>query len=304
MEQNALLSATGLCSINIRYWVPDNQPPRAVLTIMHGMAEHIDRYNDFASFLAQNGIAVAAADMASHGKSISENGIRGYLGPENGWDKLIADAFAVHNAIKQAYPSAPCFLFGHSMGSFLARSYAARHGKDIDAFIFCGTAGRNGAIPIAKFLAEREIKRTGGNKPSATLNKLAFGAYNKPFEGRTDFDWLSANTANVDKYIADPACGFTFTAAAFRDLFTGLEEISRKDWAQKVPNKPIMVIAGDKDPVGSMGKGPQEVAAKLLASGHDVLLKLYPGMRHEILNETDKQAVWQDVLDFLNMNIR
>lgn len=302
MEQ-ALRSSTGLCSINIRFWEPENQPPRAVLTIMHGMAEHVDRYNDFAGFLAQNGIAVAAADMVSHGKSISENGIRGYFGPENGWDRLIDDALSVHEVIKQAYPSIPCFLLGHSMGSFLARSYAARHGGDIDAFVFCGTAGHNPAMPIAKLVANAEIKRTGGNVPSKKIDSLAFGAYNKPFERRTEFDWLSADQANVDRYIADPLCGFTFTAAAFRDLFTGLEEVSRKDWAAKVPNKPILVIAGDKDPVGSMGKGPKEVAARLTDSGHDVLFKLYPNMRHEILNETDKETVWKDVLDFLNMHI-
>ena len=302
MEQ-ALRSSTGLCSINNRFWDAEHQPPRAELTIKHGMAEHVDRYDDFAGFLAQNGIAVAAADMASHGKSISENGIRGYFGPENGWDRLIDDALSVHKVIKQAYPSVPCFLLGHSMGSFLARSYAARHGDDIDAFVFCGTAGHNPVMPIAKLIANAEIKRTGGNVPSKKLDLLAFGAYNKPFEQRTTFDWLSANQANVDRYIADPLCGFTFTAAAFRDLFTGLSEVSRKDWAANVPNRPILVIAGDKDPVGSMGKGPTEVAGRLLNSGHDVILKLYPGMRHEILNETGKKKVWQDVLDFLNAQI-
>ncbi len=298
-----LRSSTGLCNINILFREPEHQPPRAVLTVMHGMAEYVDRYNDFAGFLAENGIAFAAADMVSHGKSISENGIRGYFGPENGWDRLIEDALNVHNVIKQAYPSIPCILLGHSMGSFLARSYAARHGEDIDAFIFCGTAGRNPAMPIAKLVAKEEIKRTGGKTPNKLLDSLAFGAYNKPFEGRTAFDWLSKNKENVDKYVADPLCGFTFTACAFRDLFTGLDEVSQPGWAAKVPNKPIMVIAGDKDPVGSMGKGPKEVAAKLLESGHDVILKLYPEMRHEILNETGKEEVWKDVVDFINMRI-
>lgn len=201
--EKALRSSTGLCDINIRFWDAEHQPPRAALTIMHGMAEHVDRYDDFAGFLAQNGIAVAAADMASHGKSISENGIRGYFGPENGWDRLIDDALSVHNVIKQAYPSVPCFLLGHSMGSFLARSYAARHGDDIDAFVFCGTAGHNPVMPIAKLIANAEIKRTGGDVPSKKLDSLAFGAYNKPFEQRTTFDWLSANQANVDRYIQD-----------------------------------------------------------------------------------------------------
>ena len=303
MEQKMIPSSTGLCNINLRFWKPADKAPRAVLTIMHGMAEHVDRYDAFAGFLNQNGIAVAAADMASHGKSISENGIRGYFGEENGWEHLVEDACNVHQVIKEAYPSIPCFLLGHSMGSFLARSYAARHGEDIAAFIFCGTAGKNPIMPIAKLFAKNEIKRIGPSTPSRKLDSMAFGAYSKPFERRTAFDWLSADKENVDRYVADPLCGFTFTAAAFLDLFTGLDEVSKSDWASKVPDKPIFVIAGDKDPVGNMGKGPREVAAKLTATGHDVTFKLYPGMRHEILNETGKEAVWQDVLGFLNMSL-
>lgn len=303
MDNFSLQSSTGLGNIRIRFREPENQQPRAVMTIMHGMAEHVLRYDDFAGFLAKNGIAVVAADMISHGKSISENGIRGYFGPENGWEKLIEDALNVHQVIKQTYPYIPSILFGHSMGSFLARAYAARHGKDMDMFIFCGTAGHNSTIPVAKLIAKHEIKHKGAAVPSQALNKLAFGAYNKPFEGRTEFDWLSANRANVDRYIEDPLCGFTFTSAGFYDLFTGIEEVSKKDWAKNVPAKPIMVIAGSDDPVGSMGDGPREVASRLTASGHNVLLKLYPNMRHEILNEANNHIVYKDILDFINMNL-
>lgn len=304
MNQISFPSATGLCTVRTRCHAPQCGEPRAVVQLMHGMAEHIDRYDDFAGFLAQNGILVIGADMAGHGGSISQTGIKGYFGEKNGWNNLVEDAFTLHNAIKTAYPSIPHFLFGHSMGSFLARAYAARHGQDMAGFIFCGTAGKNPALPIAKLIAKAEIKLKGGAVPSKLLNSLAFGAYNKAFApNRTGFDWLSANTANVDKYIADDNCGFIFTAAAFKDLFEGLCEVNGKNWPQSVPHKPIFIIAGDKDPVGDMGKGPAQVAAALTETGHDVVLKLYGGLRHEILNEDDKAIVYADILSFLNMHI-
>ena len=303
MNQMEWNSATGLCKLNVRVWEPENQPPAAILQMVHGMAEHIDRYDEFARFLASNGILVVGSDNASHGKSISEGGSKGYLGPENGWNALIEDLRQVHESIKQAYCKIPCILMGHSMGSFLARSYASRYGKDMNGFIFCGTAGKNPALPLAKVIARREIKSKGLTTPSKLLDSLSFGSYNKAFRpNRTEFDWLSANEENVDRYIADENCGFVFTAAGFRDLFDGLTEIGARDWAGKVPKVPILVIAGDKDPVGAFGKGPGEVAAKLTETGHDVILRLYEGMRHEILNETGKEAVWKDVLAFVRQS--
>ena len=303
LSEFTFLSSDGKTQLHGMLWEPEGVAVRAVLQICHGVAEHIARYDGFARALNEQGIVVAGHDHLGHGKSLPEGGTPVYFGQGNTWNTVVDDIYVLHQRLKQRYPDVPLCIMGHSMGSFLARSYAARHGDDIDAFVFCGTAGHNPVMPIAKLIANAEIKRTGGNVPSKKLDLLAFGAYNKPFEQRTTFDWLSANQANVDRYIADPLCGFTFTAAAFRDLFTGLSEVSRKDWAANVPNRPILVIAGDKDPVGSMGKGPTEVAGRLLNSGHDVILKLYPGMRHEILNETGKKKVWQDVLDFLNAQI-
>lgn len=299
MHQISLQSATGQGGLNVRIWEPENEP-KAVLQIVHGMAEHIERYDRFARYLNQNAILVVGADTASHGKSISKNGIRGYFGPERGWDLLIQDIGSVHQTIKQSYCGIPSFLFGHSMGSFLARSYAARHGADLDGFIFCGTAGKNPALPVAKLLARREIRKNGPQTPSKLLDKLSFGAYNKAFKPtRTAFDWLSRDEAEVDKYIADPACGFVFTAAAFRDLFDGLGEVSSVDWAAQVPKRPILLIAGDADPVGANGKGVKQVEAWLTQTGHAVKCILYPGARHELLNETNRVQVFEDVRAFL-----
>lgn len=303
MNQINIASATGLCKLHVRVWEPEGRP-KAVLQIVHGMAEHIDRYDDFAGFFVRNGILVVGADIASHGKSRESGGAKGYFGEKDGWSKLVEDIRALYRAIKQVYDDVPYFLFGHSMGSFLVRTYAARHGDDMDGFILCGTAGNNPALPVAKFIAKAEIKNKGATAQSKALNELSFGAYNKVFRpNRTEFDWLSVNEANVDGYVADEECGYVFTAGGFSDLFDGLAEIGAKDWAKKVPIKPMLLIAGALDPVGAMGKGPREVEKSLAATGHDVKLILYEGMRHEVHNENGKEQVYADILSFLEAHI-
>ena len=291
-------SSTGICDVRYRIWAPDD--PRACVQIIHGMAEHIERYHDFAMFLADNGFLVYAMDLPGHGKSIGPDQPKGYFGEKNGWDNLIKDNKTLHDMIMKDHPSLACILFGHSMGSFLARTYAGRMGVDFDAFVFSGTAGANPALPIAKMLAKRAIKKGDGKKPNETLNKLSFGAYNKKFKDpRTVYDWLSRDTAVVDRYAEDPLCGFTFTSCAFFDLFTGLSEVSDLNWAKRVPNRPIFLMSGANDPVGNMGKGVKQVNQWLLKSGHKVTMKLYPEGRHEMLNETNRKEVYNDVLLFL-----
>jgi alpha-beta hydrolase superfamily lysophospholipase len=191
-------------------------------------------------------------------------------------------------------------LFGHSMGSFLARTYASRHGSNADAYIFCGTMGRNPVLAAAKLMAKYEIKKRGARAQSQTLKSLHFGSYNKEFiPNRTEFDWISRDEAQVDRYIADDDCGFAFTAGGYKDLFDGVSEISTKEWATHIPNKPILVISGEKDPVGGNGKGVKQVAAWLTETGHDVTFKLYPDCRHEILNEINAAEVFDDILKFI-----
>lgn len=291
-------SATGICEIRFRIWQPDE--PRICMQIIHGMAEHIARYDEFAKFLAENGVLVYGMDLAGHGKSIRDGEPYGYFGEANGWDHLIEDNMTMHDMVLKEYPSLPRVLLGHSMGSFLARTYAGRRGTDFDAFIFSGTAGGNPALPIAKLLAKSAIRKGKGKEPNLTLNNLSFGAYNKQFKPqRTEFDWLSTNTESVDRYIEDPLCGFVFTSYAFLDLFNGLSEIAGRTWAERVPNKPILLIAGDHDPVGSNGKGVRQVAKWLKSTGHEPCLKLYPNGRHEMLNEPNREEVYRDVLLFL-----
>ena len=291
-------SSTGICEIRYRIWIPEE--PRAAVQIIHGMAEHINRYDAFARFLAENGVLVYGMDLAGHGKSIGEGQPYGFFGEKDGWDHLIADNMTMHDQVLKDYPSLPRVLLGHSMGSFLARAYAGRRGEDFDAFIFSGTAGSNPAVGIAKFLAKRAIKKGQGKAENHTLNKLGFGSYNKQFKPeRTPFDWLSRSNESVDRYIEDPLCGFVFTSCGFYDLFTGLSEISSFTWAERVPKKPILLFSGDCDPVGNNGKGVRQVAKRLRSTGHEVCLKLYPGGRHEMLNEINNSEVYQDVLLFL-----
>ena len=291
-------SSTGLGDIRYRVWAPEE--PHACVQLIHGMAEHIERYHDFAMYLAQNGILVFGMDLPGHGKSVGDGQPLGYFGDHNGWDRLIDDNKTLHDTVMKDYPSLACILFGHSMGSFLARTYAGRKGVDFDAFVFSGTAGANPALPIAKMIARSAIKKGKGKLPNEQLNQLSFGTYNKKFkEPRTQFEWLSRDHESVDRYVADPLCGFTFTSCAFYDLFTGLGEISDLNWAKRVPNRPVLLLSGADDPVGGMGKGVRQVAKWLSKSGHSVSLKLYPEGRHEMLNELNKQDVYGDVLLFI-----
>lgn len=292
-------SASGLGDVYVKEWSPDG-PPRAIVQIAHGMAEHIARYQRFARFLNEHGILVVGLDLPGHGKSVGEGGTKGYFSEEDGWGRAIADIRALLVQTRGRYPDVKYVLFGHSMGSFLARTYAARYGEEADAYIFCGTAGKNPALSAAKLIAKYEIKKYGAKAPSEMLNNLSFGAYNKAFSpNRTAFDWLSRDNEEVDRYVADENCGFVFTAGGFQDLFAGLSEIGAKEWAQSVAKKPILIVSGEKDPVGGNGKGVREVAASLTEASHDVTLKLYPNCRHELLNEQNYADVYGDILTFI-----
>lgn len=300
VEEVSFASATGITDIYAKLWRTENTPV-AILQIAHGMAEHIERYHDFASFMAENGVLVAANDHAGHGKSVGKEQILGYFGKQNGWDHVLQDVQTLHDLIVERYPAVPYILMGHSMGSFLARTYASRSGKGFAAFIFSGTSGKNPAVSVGKLVAKLEIRRNGEAKPSHMLHNMSVGGYNKAFApARTGSDWLSRVEEQVDKYENDPLCGFEFTAEGMLDIFSGLEEISSEKWAALVPDIPILLMSGDHDPVGGNGKGVRQVYDWLKRTGHGhVTLRLYPDGRHEMLNESNYQEVYDDVLAFV-----
>ncbi len=274
---------------------------KAIFQIAHGMAEHKERYDEFCRFMAENGYAVFVHDHIGHGESVNSDDELGFFGESGGYKNLVEDCFSITKLAREQFGAKPVIIFGHSMGSFVAREYTRQHGLTLSGAIYCGTSGANPAAGIAVKLADYVAKSKGNMHRSEFINTLAFGAYNKKIKPkRTEFDWLSTDTEEVDKYIADKYCGYLFTACGYRDLFSVLKAVSGKKWYKSVRSElPILLVSGDEDPVGEYGNGVKQVYNDLKKTEHsDVTLKLYKGARHEILNDTVRGAVMKDVLDW------
>ncbi len=279
-------------------WIPENV--NGILQIAHGMAEYINRYDAFARFMADNGFAVYGEDHRGHGRTGQKQGPLGKLAQKNGYNIVTDDIKTLTDIAKADYPDVPVILLGHSMGSFLVRNYAASYSDNIDKLIIMGTGGPNPASGMGIFVVNLFAAFYGEDYQSKFVDSLAFGSYNKRTAGRTKFDWLSVNEDNVDRYIADDMCGFYFTLSGFRDLFKVLASVSGKHWAEKIrKDLPVLLLSGAEDPVGSYGEGVKQVQAMLNSAGVDNnSIKLYNGMRHEILNDNDRVSVYNDILKF------
>lgn len=276
---------------------------KAIVQIAHGMAERKERYDEFASFLAENGYAVFIHDHLGHGESVQSDEYLGFFGEDDGWKNLVEDCYKITKYAREIFVGKPVILFGHSMGSFVARAYSQMHDMTLDAAVFCGTSGSNPAAGIAVKIADAIAKSKGNMYRSELINSLAFGTYNKKFKPqRTEFDWLTGDNDIVDKYVADKYCGFLFTACGYRDLFSVLKYVSSKSWYKSVrKNLPMLIISGDSDPVGEFGSGVKQVVSDLKKTGHNnIEFKLYKNMRHEILNEIERAVVMNDVLSWLD----
>lgn len=296
-------SSSKLCEIAAFAYVPDNTELKGVIQIAHGMAEHHERYEDFIEFLNDNGYAVYINDHLGHGKSVKNDNELGYFGKKDGYIYLVEDMKKLTDIIHTDFPDLPVILFGHSMGSMLARLYTERYGKELSAAIYCGTCGTNPAAAAGITIVKAIAAIKGDHYRSKFIDKLAFGAYNKKCDPqRTSFDWLSTDNSIVDKYINDPYCGFLFTTNGYRDLMNLIVVINRADWYTSVPAElPVYLIAGEDDPVGAYGKGVKEVYQALVDTKHnDVSIKLFSGDRHEILNEKDKEDVYKNIISWLN----
>ena len=305
MRTDIWYDSKGAGKIHACRWTPEGEP-RAVLQIVHGIAEFVERYDDFANFLTEHGFVVVAEDHMGHGQSINGEGIQGYF--HGGWFTAIEDTMQLMRDTKEAYPGVPYILFGHSMGSFMARTILCKYpDSGIRAAIICGTGWQPAlALPALIKVVERICKKTGETNPNEKLQNLVFGSYNSKVEHpRTPYDWLTRDAKIVDAYIAHPLCGFTASCGLLREMMKGIYFIEQKgNLAAMRKDLPVFFIAGGDDPVGSYGKGIHQSAEAFQTAGmKDVSVRIYPLCRHEILNEINREEVYEDVLAWIESKL-
>lgn len=287
-------------------WLPETlELSKGVVQLAHGMAETAERYRRFAEALTQEGYIVYANDHRGHGKTAKTLEKVGFMG-RDGFNWMVKDLYELNCLIRNENSSVPVYLMGHSMGSFLTQSFIYQYGEQLNGAILSGTAGKMGPIiNLATWIAKREVKKYGEEAQSTKLNRLSFGGYNKSFKPvRTEFDWLSRDEKEVDKYIEDPFCGGIFSAGYFYDLLKGLKETHKWENMDKIPKElPIYVFSGEKDPVGSNTKTVIQLINTYKTLGiKDVSYKFYKDGRHEMLNELNKAEVTKDVIDWLKVH--
>lgn len=303
----SFLSSDGATSLHARQWQDTERAPLAVLQITHGVSEYIARYDDFARFLTENSFVVVGHDHLGHGLSLPQGGTPIFFSEEDGWNKAVDDVYGLHRIIKERWPDLPCFLMGHSMGSFIARTFLIRYPGSVDGAVIMGTGWQNPAILAGGLLvAALECRRRGCRSTSDMVTNLAFGSYNKAFApNRTGSDWLSVNEENVDRYIADPMCGQDATVGLFRDMLRGFRFNQTAENLHKMDqNTPVFFISGLNDPVGEMGKGVERSAKAFRDAGmRRVDMVLFPGLRHEVLNESCRDDVYRKLLQWMKQYI-
>lgn len=302
-HERVTLNAVDGHEIHAQVWSPA-EAPTGVIQIFHGLGEYGDRYARFASAANDRGFVVGIHDHRGHGE---HSEIPGVFANKNGWDLLTSDALVVNDFLKQRFAGLPLALLGHSMGSYVAQNFAMQHGERIDALLLsASTFAPALQTRIGNLLATLECWRLGKQANSPILDKLGFGNFNKPFApARTELDWLSRDPDEVDAYIADPLCGGPYTAGLWRDLTRGLGEIASNAQISLVPLElPILITGGEKDPVGGE-RGLLRLASHYTQTGHDQLtVKIYPDGRHEMLNETNRDQVTADWLNWIEEHIQ
>ena len=283
-----------------------NTAINATLLIVHGMAEHSGRYAEFAQFLADHGVAVATYDQLGHGKTVKSAKDLGFFGHEHPVQSLLKDVIVMADSLKARHPTVPHFVMGHSMGSFIVRNVLKHHARNFSGAILMSTADTN---PLTKILLpiNKLLTKVAPKKPNTLIANTMNKVLNSKLNNRTsssEFAWLSEDAAAVEAYEADPLTGFEFTNNGFMTLFTLMEAGLNKNWATTITkNFPMLLVSGENDPIGDMGRGIRKIATRLDKQHFDhISVQLYPHMRHEPLHEKNKQQVYQDILDWINSN--
>jgi alpha-beta hydrolase superfamily lysophospholipase len=297
------LQAPDGVSLFVHRWLPE-APPKAIVQIVHGWAEHAARYARVAEALCCHGYGVYADDHRGHGRTAQAPADLGFFAERDGWNKCVQDLWQLNTQIASNHPGTPIVIFGHSLGSFLVQQFISEHGDAVAGAVLSASNGKPAAIvPLVSQLARLERLRVGPRGQSALLQKLFFGSLNKPFEpARTPFDWLSRDTVEVDKYIADPLCGFDSKVQLFIDVIGGLQEVATPSRQARIPKKlPIYIFSGSSDPVG---RNLHQLLEAYCAAGlEEVKYKSYPEGRHESLNEINRDEVTRDLIAWLEHHV-
>lgn len=303
-------SSDGASQLRVSLWIPylPESELKGIVQIVHGMEEHIDRYGEFARFLARNGFVVGAHDHVGHGKSVADVRDLGHVTLDHGPDVLVTDVDRVRKALFESFGGLPYFIFGHSMGSFVTRVYLSRYAEGVAGAIICGTGNQPYALARSGNMLARAIGAVrGGHFKSKLIDSMGAGGFSKAIkDARTPLDWISVDPAVVDAYIDDPLCGVMFTVGGYAAL-TGVvsQAVDPKAMARVPKELPMLFIAGAEDPVGENGEAVVRAVELYRKAGvKSVSLILYPGMRHEILNEPGKQQVMDDVLGWIEEQLR
>lgn len=289
-------------------WKPENlKDVKGVLQLVHGSAEHMKRYDDFAKYMNKNGYIVIGDDHRGHGKTAQKPEDLGFFAEEDGWETIIDDLYEITLLIKKMYPDLPIVMFGHSMGSFMERHYIIKYGTYIQAAVICGTAYHpQMLLKFSKMVAKHHQKKMGPKEKDLMINRLSYEKFNKRFnkEGATGLEWISTDKKVQKAFKDDQLSGQVFSTSAFKDMFIGLSFIHKQKNINKGPKDlPIFFISGEDDAVGNFGKGVKKVYKRFKKHHSNVSFKLYSHARHEILNEPIKDEVYQDILIFFDQSL-
>ncbi|HIQ77265.1 MAG TPA: lysophospholipase [Candidatus Faecousia excrementipullorum] len=301
MREDFYFDSCGKGRIHCCRWLPEGEV-KGVLQIVHGIAEHVGRYTDFAEYMNAMGYLVVAEDHMGHGRSVAAGQPYGYF--YGGWFSAVKDTHTLLMLTKKEYPNVPYFLLGHSMGSFMTRTLLARYPDcGLTGCILSGTGGMAPVVLKAgKKLLQQICRRRDETKPNPKLQRMAFGTYNMHIEHpRTPFDWLTRDKKIVDAYMEDPLCGFVASSGLFRDMITGMDYMQdKKNLAKMDKNLPVLFVSGKEDPVGSYGKGVEKAASSFREAGViHVSFRLYPLCRHELLNEINRLEIYKDLAEWI-----